>query len=174
MPNMPISSSPRSSGMPSIVRTDPGYASEEHDRQQRKGPGDEFDLAGLDEARLEVSPRVRPSVPPSEYERREHRGNDDREHDDERSDQKRRRRLADDSFGMEDDELLASPQRERCEHGAAAESDGGRRWTLEPGTRPQHSACEALEGTSHLADLPWTYRRRSRVRPSEHASDGEG
>src|SRR5215472_15039924 len=127
-----------------LVRPDPGYASEEHDRQQRKGPGDKFDLAGLDEARLVVSPRVRPSVPPSEYERRERRRNDDREHDDERSDQERRRRLADDSFGMEEDELLAPPQRERCEHGSAAESDGGRRSTFEPGARPQRLDREGL------------------------------
>src|SRR5215831_4036026 len=165
MPNMPISSSPRSSGMPSIVRPDPGYASEEHDRQQRKGPGDEFDLARLNEARLEVSPRVRPSVPPSEYERREHRRNDDREHDDERSDHERQRRLADDSFGMEDDELLAARQREQCEHGSAAESNGGRRSTFESGARSQGLAREGLERTSHLAALLRTYRRRSRDRP---------
>src|SRR5262249_17649739 len=41
-----------------IVRPDPGYASEEHDGQQWNGPGDELDLAGLNEARLVVSPRV--------------------------------------------------------------------------------------------------------------------
>src|SRR5215472_18730646 len=64
-----------------IVRTDPGYAPEEHDRQQRKGPGDKFDLAGLNKARLEVGPLVGRSVPPSEQERRENGRNDDRDHD---------------------------------------------------------------------------------------------
>src|SRR5262249_17909450 len=111
------------------VRPDPGYASEEHDRQQRNGPGDEFDLAGLNEARLEVGPPVGRSEPPSEYERREDRRNDDREHDDERADQYRRRPFADNSFGTEDDQLLAARQREQCEHGSAAEQRRDRRST---------------------------------------------
>src|SRR5215469_2185717 len=46
-----------------------------------KGPGDKFDLAGLNKARLEVGAPVGRSVPPSEQERRENGRNDDRDHD---------------------------------------------------------------------------------------------
>src|SRR5262249_20390209 len=47
-------------------------------------------------------------------------------------------------------------EREQCEHGSAAESDGGRRSTLERGARSRCFAREGLELTSHLAALPTT------------------
>src|SRR5262249_12594591 len=127
-----------------IVRPYPSYASKQHDCQQRNGPGDELDLAGLNEARLEVSPPVGRSVPPSEYERREDRRNDDREHNNERVDQERRRPFGDNSFGTEDDQLLAARQRQRREHGSAAEADGGRRSTFELGAQSQRLAREGF------------------------------
>jgi hypothetical protein len=51
---------------------------------------------------------------------------------------------------MEDDQLLAAPQREQCEHGSTAESDG-RQSTFEPGARSQRLVRER---SSHFAALP--------------------
>ncbi len=64
-----------------IVGADPGDAAEEDDDQRRNRPDDELDPSGVDEVGLPACARVGGAIPPRDAERREDRGNDDREHD---------------------------------------------------------------------------------------------
>ena len=118
-----------------LVRSDPGHAAQQHDHQQRDGPDDQLDAAGIGQIRQIGRPRVGGPEPPGEGQRRDDRRHHDGQHDRQRVDQ---------------DRLLGNPDGAlRVEHGGLTGGQSDRR--DDDGVAPGRHSHRAMARRKRLA-----------------------